>query len=54
MEPSTKKRKAAEVGTKAVCTHIVFVHKCVRHVSTHLLSLPTDHPPAEEPEESRW
>ena len=54
-EPPQKKRKAqtAEVGKKAVCTHIVFVHKYVRHVSTHYLSLPTEHP-AEEPEESRW
>ena len=39
-----KKAQTAEVGKKAVCTHIVFVHKYVRHVSTHYLSVPTDHP----------
>jgi hypothetical protein len=33
-----------EVAKKAVCTHFVFVHKCVRHVCTHFLSVPTDHP----------
>jgi hypothetical protein len=54
-QPISRKLKAqtAEVLKKAVCTHIVFVHKCVRHVCTHFLYLPTD-PRAWEPEESRW
>ena len=38
-QPTKKKLKAqtAEVLKKAVCTHIVVVHKCVRHVCTHFL-----------------
>jgi hypothetical protein len=46
-QPITKKLKpqTADVLKKAVCTHIAFVHKCVRHVCTHFLYLPTG-PPA--------